>query len=148
MNLSPLVKAKRLRPHATSLEELGAIRALIQRDLHDADIEALSPDRRFATAYDGALQLCRLVLACAGYRVPFIVNYHDTTFEATELVLGEAASDLRAYFGACRKKRSVVDYDAAEVVTHCETLELVKKTRDLKDLAESWIAAKHAVFKS
>jgi hypothetical protein len=35
----------------------------------DAAIPALSEDRRFATAYNAALQTAKMAIACAGYRV-------------------------------------------------------------------------------
>ena len=45
------------------------MRALVTRDLADAGIVGLSADRRFATAYNGALQAANMAIACAGYRV-------------------------------------------------------------------------------
>jgi len=45
------------------------MRALIARDLGDAQVDGLSADRRFATAYNAALQTANMAIACAGYRV-------------------------------------------------------------------------------
>jgi hypothetical protein len=46
------------------------MRALVARDLADAGIAGLSADRRFATAYNAALQAANIAIAfaCAGYR--------------------------------------------------------------------------------
>jgi hypothetical protein len=43
-------------------------RALIARDLADASLAGLSADRRFATAYNAALQAANMAIACAGYK--------------------------------------------------------------------------------
>jgi hypothetical protein len=48
---------------------LTDLRAVIARDLQDAALSGLSADRRFATAYNAVLQLTKMVIACAGYRV-------------------------------------------------------------------------------
>jgi len=42
------------------------MRALIARDLADASLAGLSADRRFATAYNTALQAANMAIACAG----------------------------------------------------------------------------------
>jgi len=44
------------------------LRPVIERGLADAAVPALSADRRFATAYNAALQAATMVIACAGYR--------------------------------------------------------------------------------
>jgi hypothetical protein len=41
----------------------------VGRDLADAAIPGLSEDRRFATAYNAALQTGKMAIACAGYRI-------------------------------------------------------------------------------
>jgi hypothetical protein len=55
--------------HRASKRELDEIRAVIQRDQADAQIAGLSADRRFASAYNAALQTVTMASACAGYRV-------------------------------------------------------------------------------
>jgi hypothetical protein len=50
-----LLANKEAQKHGTSKKELDNMRALIARDLTDADIAGLSADRRFATAYNAAL---------------------------------------------------------------------------------------------
>ena len=59
-----------------------------------------------------ALQLSRMALACAGYRVSVTLpGHHQTTFEAAALVLGAAVRQLTDYFETCR--RNVIDHDSA-----------------------------------
>jgi len=51
-----LLANKEAQKHKTSKKELDNMRALIARDLADKGIAGLSADRRFATAYNAALQ--------------------------------------------------------------------------------------------
>jgi hypothetical protein len=119
------------------------LRALIERDLLDADIPGLSADRRFATAFNAVLQLCKMALACAGYRVATAPGHHQTTFEAAGLALGAAAADYTTYFDTCRRKRNILDYDTANVASETEAAELVRKAHEFNTLVESWISRRY-----
>ena len=57
------------------------MRALIARDLADASLAGLSADRRFATAYNAALQAENMAIACAGYRIMSKVGHHAEKYE-------------------------------------------------------------------
>jgi hypothetical protein len=100
----------------TSNVEIRDLRAVITVDLADASLPALSTDRRFATAYNAALQVAKMVIACAGYRV-IGTGHHQTSFETIELAMGSDAAPFTAYFDACRRKRNLLDYDRANVAT-------------------------------
>jgi hypothetical protein len=67
---------KEAERHKTSKKELDNMRALIARDLADASLAGLSADRRFATAYNAALQAANMAIACAGYRIMSKVGHH------------------------------------------------------------------------
>jgi len=82
MSWKQLLAQRKIQFHRTSNEELDQLRALIERDLNDAALTALSADRRFATAYNAALQTTKMVIACAGYRVASIPGHHRLHFEA------------------------------------------------------------------
>lgn len=63
MSWNELLDKREILPHRTSLEELDALRGVIERDLQDATLDGLSLDRSFATAYNAALQLAWMVIA-------------------------------------------------------------------------------------
>jgi hypothetical protein len=67
-----------------------------------------------------------MAIACAGYRVVG-AGHHRTTFDAMGLALGARVSTLASYFDTCRRKRNILDYDNAQVVTETEARELVQK---------------------
>jgi len=96
------------------------MRALVARDLADAQAPGLSADRRFATAYDAALQAANMAIACAGYRVTAKTGHHKVTVEAITLAVGTAVSTSADYFETCRRKRNVIDYTRSHVVTDTE----------------------------
>ena len=85
MTWTNLLANKEAQKHKTSKKELDNMRALIARDLADASLAGLSADRRFATAYNAALQAANMAIACAGYRIdeqgrtsPRVVRKHQT----------------------------------------------------------------------
>lgn len=138
--------SQRLKTHSTSKQELDDLRAVVERDLADAAIAALSADRRFATAYNAALQAATMAIACAGYRTSGM-GHHQTTFEAAELALGTISAPFIAYFDACRRKRNTVDYDRAHVATDTEATEILKRATDFLALTETWIAQNYPALK-
>jgi hypothetical protein len=97
-----------VKAHQTSKQELDNIRALIARDLADAALAGLSADRRFATAYNAALQTGKIAITCSGYRVSARAGHHAVTFEAAHHPVGVRVSqpDYRSSQGrGCQAKR-------------------------------------------
>lgn len=141
-----MLASQRIRAHSTSKQELDDLRDVIERDLADAAIAALSADRRFATAYNAALQTATMAVACAGYKTSGL-GHHQTTFEAAELAVGVSSAPLTAYFDTCRRKRNTVDYDRAHVATETEATEILKRANDFLTLTETWIAQNYPAFK-
>src|SRR5712692_638155 len=137
MTWKSLLQAQRIKAHRTSLQELNDLRDVVERDLQDAGVKVLSADRRFATACNAVLQLAKMVIACAGYRVVG-PGHHLTTFEALEIAMGSPVSTLVAYFDTCRRKRNQVDYDRANAATETEAQELIHNADEFRDLVEEW----------
>jgi hypothetical protein len=145
--LEKLLANKRLKGHAATPAEIADLRAVVDRDLQDARLSGLSPDRGFATAYNAALQVAQMVVLCAGYRVAAVPGHHVTAFQATEATMGSSVSRLMAYFEVCRRKRNQVDYDGTGIATDTEAAELIVKAEEFLLLAENWIAGNHPQFK-
>lgn len=141
-NWNGLLQSRRAKKHQTSRSEINGLRAIVERDLQDASVQTLSPDRRFATAYNAALQLATIIVACAGYRVTG-TGHPQTTFEGLEIVMGEPVAAYAAYFDACRRKRNQVDYTLAFVATETEVRQLLHQTRAFRQVVEDWLAANH-----
>ena len=105
---------------------------LVDRDLNDAQIASLSADRRFAIAYNAALNLANYVIRTNGYRVTAKVGHHRVTFLVAGEVLGRAAKNYLDYFDLCRRKRNKVDYDLAGVATDRDVADLINNVLEFK----------------
>ena len=147
MTWRQLLANHEVKRHKTAKRELDSLRAVIVRDLADASLDRLSADRRFATAYNAALQAARMAIACAGYRVAG-AGHHKISFEAVKRAIGKAAEPYSDYFDRCRRKRNVIDYDDAFVATETEAQEIVVKTKEFVAMIERWIAEFHPSLKA
>lgn len=148
MTWTDLIKSRTVQMHSTSVNEIANLRELVNRDLKDAAIPALSADRRFATAYNAVLQLSKMAIACEGYRISTGTNHHQRTFEAAKVALGSSSEKLADYFETCRRKRNNIDYDFAEAASETEAEELLLKAQEFQTLVEDWIKNNHPSFKA
>ncbi len=139
--------AKDVQKHRTSKAELDNMRDLIARDLADAGLTGLSADRRFATAYNAALQAASMAIACAGYRVTSRVGHHKISFESTKLALGSTADKYADYFETCRRKRNTIDYTHSSVASETEAKEILEKATEFWERVEAWIANTHPALR-
>lgn len=132
MSWTKLLEQGRAERHKTSAEELAALRAVIERNLTDARVEAISPDTRFGCAYEAALIVATAAIACSGHRVKGL-GHHRTTFEALPLALpGKESVDDARYFDRCRRLRNEFSYAAAGVVDEREVHELLARVELLQ----------------
>jgi len=137
-----LLSNKEVKKHKTSKEEIKNLLALVKRDLKDAGLDGLSSDRRFATAYNAVLQLSKLSIASEGYSVTTRAH-HQKSFEFAEIAIGKESKEFIAYFEYCRRKRNTLDYDRAGVVTEDESMELLEKAIEFRELVSVWLEKKH-----
>lgn len=121
--------------------------ALVARDLADAGVDGLSADRKYATAYNAALQAANMAIACTGYRVTAKTGHHKITFYSASLALGAGASKYADYFEACRRKRNVIDYARSHVATDTEAKEIVEQAKAFCEFVELWIDSKFSGLK-
>ncbi len=117
------------------------MRALVARDLADSKVAGLSADRRFATAYNAALQAANMAIASAGYRVTAKTGHHKIALDSVKLAVGSTVGKYTDYFERCRRKRNVIDYTRSHVATDSEANEIVQQAAEFNDLVEAWIEA-------
>ncbi len=110
---------------------------VVKRDLADASVPELSPDRRFATAYN-AVQAAKAIMYCEGYRTRGS-GHHSTTFEFLGVTPGACFEDLAGYFDRCRVKRNIADYVGAGSISETEAGDLVGEARTFAQTARAWI---------
>jgi hypothetical protein len=126
MSLRNWLNEGRLKRYKTSNKEVADLLQVIDRDLADAAINEVSADRRFATAYNAALQLATLALYASGYRTAK-TGHHWVTFMVLPELMGSEVQDRADYFNSCRLTRHVTDYDRAGVVSEAVAKEILEE---------------------
>jgi hypothetical protein len=145
MTRQQLLTTHRVQPHTTSRHELDGLRAVVARDVSDPQVPGLSTDRQCATSDNAVLQLAKMAIACAGYRVVG-QGHHVTTVEAVKLAMGRRVASLASSVETCRHKRNRLDDAWANVATDTEVRELLEKAHAFRQLVEQWIAQQHPQF--
>ena len=138
MSLRDWLDRKDLKSHNTSPREIANLLDVVERDLQDASVSAISTDRRFATAYNAALQLATVVLYSSGYRAVG-KGHHWITISVLPEILGPDAQELADYLDNCRIKRHSVDYDRAHSLTIDDVEELLKEASSFKEKVMEWL---------
>jgi hypothetical protein len=127
-NLQNWLNENRLQQYRTSIKEIGDLFKVVDRDLADAAVKEISADRRFATAYNAALQLAAIVPNASGYRAGK-TGHHWVTFKILPEVMGPEAQEQADYFNSCRSTRNVTDYDRAGVVADATADEILEEAK-------------------
>lgn len=145
MTWGKLLEDGRVDRHRTSKGELDDMRAVVARNLADAALPGLSADNKLGLAYEAAMVLGKMVLACSGYR-PKGLGHHRTVFEALPLAMGREVRDTAAYFERCRRERNFISYEAAGVVNEGEAGLALREAHDFAQKVEMWIAQGFPAF--
>ncbi len=132
-----------LRAQPTSPQEIAGLLAIVDRDLADAAVSALSADWRFGIAYNAALKLCTILVRVSGYRAER-AQQHYRTIAALPLVLGSPRQDSATYLDTCRIKRNSAEYDMAGAATEADVDELLVFARELRRDVLAWLRIHHA----
>lgn len=138
MNLKRLLNQGRLKYHKTSKEEIGNLLKLIKRDIKDAKVKGLSPDRKFATAYNAVLQSATILLYCKGYKTHGM-GHHFTMFETMKGIMGKDYFELIDYFDSCRAKRNITHYMCSGEISESEAEELIKEAEKFLKEVIKWL---------
>ena len=130
-----------LTEHATSPEETTALLALVERDLANAQIAALSADWKLNIACNAALQAATASLAASGFRAAR-EQYHYRTIQSLALTIGWPAERV-SQFDRYRKKRNIGGYETAGLVSEQEADEMQRLAAGLRDEVLVWLRNNH-----
>jgi hypothetical protein len=142
MSLNDWRESGWLRSHTTGRQEIEGLLGIVERDLTDARGN-ISADWRFGIAYNAALRLCTILLYAEGYR-PERSLQHYRSIQALAVILGDDAREDVDYLEVCRKKRNVIEYDAAGSVTERDADELTEFALGLRSRVLEWLKEHHA----
>ena len=116
MSLEQWFQSQYIIKHQATAPQILQLLSIVDRELADAGIAAVSADGRFTHAYNAALTLCRIALLAAGYRVSKGGGARFTRNLVVSLTLGDSHKDIQLFLSACTKKRGQEMYTHAGVV--------------------------------
>jgi len=143
MSLKKYLKNKKLKTHTSSSEEIADLLRIVNRDLKDSQIDGLSNDRQFTTAYNAALQLATIVLHAAGYRSSG-KGHHWLTFKILPEIMGKEIQEKALFFETCRRKRNTTDYDRAGEISAQDADDLIDNVSGFRDNVLTWLEKNHS----
>ena len=145
MSLKDLLADGRIRPHKTSASEIEELMRMVDRDLADAGIVKLSPDRRFATVYNAALLLATIALRSSGHCLVG-TGHHWATLHDLPEIMGPQVQARSDFFDSCRSKRNITDCDRSGAISNHEVEEIRTEVLAFRDELLSWLEKNHPTF--
>ena len=141
MSLRGWQKNSWLVDHESSPEEIAALLAIVERDLASAKVAGLADDWRLSIGYNAALQAATAALAASGFRA-VREQHHYRTIQSLALTIGWAAAKVDR-FDRFRKKRNMIGYETAGVVSEQEAREMHELAVGLRDDVLAWLRKQH-----
>ena len=127
--------------HKSSREEIEALLAIVERDLANAKVAGLADDWRLSIGYNAALQAATVALAASGFRAAR-EQHHFRTIQSLALTIGWPAAQVER-FDRFRKKRNMIGYETAGVVSEQEAREMHELAVGLRDDVLAWLRKQH-----
>lgn len=141
MSLQAWLANGRLRAHKTSKRDIADILRAADRDLADAQVQGLSADRRFATAYGAALLVATVALAASGYKAS-PEGHHYWTIQSLAFTMRLDARTIDQ-LDAFRRKRNVGDYERIGMVSDQEVEKMLTLAKELRAVIVEWLKKNH-----
>ena len=139
MSLDDWLRNDWLKRHTTTKAEIDGLLAIVERELHDSQVEGVSADGRFNHAYRAALTLSTVLLYASGYSPARGQSHHYRTIEAIPAILGDGVKDDSVYLQSCRAKRNAAEYDAANEASETECAELIEFAKNFRATVRAWL---------
>jgi len=108
----------------------------------------ISPDWRFAIAYNAALQCCTIPLYRSGYMLTRGQSIHYRVIQSLVFTLGSNFDEIVAYLNSCRVKRNISDYEAIGSISESEVKELINVVEELHKNVKNWLKVNYPGYKS
>jgi hypothetical protein len=131
-----------LRPEPTGANEIRDLLRIVSRDLNDANVEAISDDRRFEAAFSAGLTLANVSLRACGYRTVTQVGHHQRMIETLELTI-QAEPRLIQKLKVFSKKRNATSYDSAGNISEHELSQAIQFAMELERIVSTWLREHH-----
>lgn len=121
------------------------IKRLVQaaeRNIKDAELEALSNENRFDAAYKAIMQISNAALQSNGYRtLTSKPGHHQTMIQSLPKTIG-LDTDTMVVLDALRKQRNVADY-SGDLIPDGMTQECIMHAKSLFISLNQWLKSEH-----
>jgi hypothetical protein len=131
-----------LKPEPSSRDEIRSLLIIVDRDIKDANVAALSEDRRFEAAFSAARTSANIALRASGYRTAVQAGHHIKTIESLELTI-KADARLIQRMKTLSKKRNATSYDSAGNVSEQELQIAMRTAIELHREVVAWLEENH-----
>lgn len=138
MSLSDWLRYGWLVEHQTTQEEIRDLFAIVERDLEDSRLEALSPDWKLNIAYNAALQAGTAALAACGFRAAREAH-HYRVIQSLAHTIG-APRSLIARLDLFRKKRNLGGYERPGTISEQDAREMIVLAQEIHEEAHRWFS--------
>ena len=141
VSLQSWLESGQLRAHKTSRGEIAELLRASDRDLADSQLQGLSADRRFTTAYSAALLVATVALAASGYRAPQ-EGHHYWSIQSLAFTMKLDAKTVDR-LDTFRRKRNIADYERVGMVSEQEIKKMVALAKELRATIVQWLKENH-----
>jgi hypothetical protein len=131
-----------LKAEPTSRDEIKSLLAIVDLDLKDARVLAVSDDRRFEAAFNAARTAANIALRASGYRTSSQAGHHIKTIEALELTINPDFKLIQR-MKILSKKRNATSYDSAGNVSKQELDLAIRTAMELHREVMAWLEKNH-----
>lgn len=137
-NLRNLEKIGQLKSHVTSREEMQRLLDAARRNLSDADVEVISCETRFDSAYKAVMQLALAAMMANGFRPDTNrPGHHMTVIQSLPQTIG-LPTERMAVLDVLRRKRNLTDYSGGWI-DETSMEQCILEARDLLRDVEAWL---------
>jgi len=131
-----------LKAEPTSRDEINNLLAIVDRDLKDVSVTAVSEDRRFEAAFNAARTAATVGLRASGYRTSSQSGHHQKTIESLDLTI-KADPKVIQRMKMLSKKRNATSYDSAGNVSNQELKLAIETAIELRQDVVAWLKKNH-----
>jgi HEPN domain-containing protein len=142
MSLEQWLENRWIHEHQTSAEEIRSLLSSAAEDLRGAESAEVAAGWRLAMAYTASLRYARAALAAAGYRSGR-EREHERLIDSLGFTIDSIDPSTIRLLHTIRKKRHAATYDSIELVSDSEAESALKLARELGEIVQSWLEAKH-----
>jgi len=142
MSLEIWKQNKRIRPVASTSQDVRNQLEAARHDLEQAEAPDLSSAWRLSIAYEAARKFAIAALAAAGYRVTAGAGHHYYALQSLRYTIGMDPRIVRL-LDAFREKRNDITYDHFAPPGEKEAAEMLALAKDLGEKVTDWLKQEH-----